>query len=53
MESRCRRLAVQQHECVQWPMRVEVSVQGFHVSVQGWAWGTRNHKYGRSPPKGG
>lgn len=29
------RLAVQEHECVQWPVRVEVSVQGFHVSVQG------------------
>lgn len=25
----------QEHEHVQWPVRVEVSVQGFHVSVQG------------------
>lgn len=40
----CRRLAAQEHECVQWPVRVEVSVQGFHVSVQGWGWGTRNQR---------
>lgn len=40
----CRRLTAQEHECVQWPVRVEVSVQGFHVSVQGWGWGTRNQR---------
>lgn len=44
MGRECRRLAAQEHECVQWPVRVEVSVQGFHVSVQGWGWGTRNQR---------
>lgn len=36
------REAEEQHgerDCVLWPVRVEVSVQGFHVNVQGWEWG--------------
>jgi len=48
VERGCR-LAVQGHKCVRWPGRVEVSVQGFHVSVQGRGWGTRSHKYVRPP----
>lgn len=35
--------AEEQHgerDCVLWPVRVEVSVQGFHVNVQGWEWGS-------------
>lgn len=39
-------------DCVLWPVRVEVNVQGFHVNVQGWEWETQSHKCGEPPTTG-